>query len=286
MQSVVEQYWSGVLRRLQAEVDSFNKLIKHQGERGRENELALARILEQLVPGRFGVGSGLLIDSSNQYSKQTDIVIFNQADEPALLAQTNQVLFPVENVRVAIEIKTSIVKREIVDAGEKAASIRALDDGGYATPVVALVAYESGLELETVAKHLYGLADRLDLVCVLELGLVAGRADLLDVTCDDEDGYIVAVTPLQATDDSGARIVGTRYPVPNKKSATEVAVGSALYPIQTLPSGEDYVAEPSRALLLFCEALLKALAAQGQGTSVMTRYVDATARDAIALPKQ
>src|SRR5437879_9254003 len=99
--SIVEQYWTGVLRRLQAEVENFNRLIEHQGEKGRENESSLARILERLVPTRYGIGSGLLFDAGGKQSRQMDIVVHEQGDEPALLAQTNQVLFPVANVRAA-----------------------------------------------------------------------------------------------------------------------------------------------------------------------------------------
>lgn len=38
---IVEQYWTGVLQRLDAEVAVFSKLVTHEGERGRENEAAI-----------------------------------------------------------------------------------------------------------------------------------------------------------------------------------------------------------------------------------------------------
>lgn len=46
---IIDEYWAGTLQRLQAEVANFNRLIAHQGERGRENEQALSRVLGAAV---------------------------------------------------------------------------------------------------------------------------------------------------------------------------------------------------------------------------------------------
>src|SRR5690606_22020378 len=96
--------------RLQAEVEGFNNIIEHQGEKGRENELSLSRMIERLAPTRYGVGTGLAFDSGGTQSRQTDVVIYDAIDEPAIFAQTNQVLFPIENVRAFVEVKTTMNK--------------------------------------------------------------------------------------------------------------------------------------------------------------------------------
>ena len=134
-------------------MDTFNRLIAHQATKSGENEVSLARVPERLVPRRYGIGFGLLIDRDGRSSKQMDIVVFDQADEPALMAQTNQVLLPVENVRFCIEVKTRLDKDEIVDAEEKRQSIHELSapDGH---PPLALVAYFSSQQVPTAAKHL------------------------------------------------------------------------------------------------------------------------------------
>jgi hypothetical protein len=59
------------------------------------NELALARLLESFVPERVGVGTGVLIDSADKQSQQTDVVLFDRGNQPAVIAHTMQVLFPV-----------------------------------------------------------------------------------------------------------------------------------------------------------------------------------------------
>ncbi|MGH3686103.1 MAG: DUF6602 domain-containing protein [Pseudonocardiaceae bacterium] len=143
---LVEEYWDGVLRRLQAEVDIFARLVRHQGERGRENELAFVRLLEGLVPKRYGLGSGMLIDSGDRFAKQTDIVVFDQSNGPTILAQTTQLLFPVEQVRVCVEIKTTLTKEEIKDCGKKKAALLSLKPtGGDNYPLFVVLAYHADL---------------------------------------------------------------------------------------------------------------------------------------------
>jgi hypothetical protein len=77
--SVVQEYWGGVRQRLQAEVDIFSRLIRHYGEQGRENEVALSRLLGALVPQRLGLGTGMLIDSKDNYSRQIDLIVYDRA---------------------------------------------------------------------------------------------------------------------------------------------------------------------------------------------------------------
>lgn len=183
--TLLEEYWNGVLRRLQAEVDGFNRIIGHQGERGRENELALARILQPLIPARYAVGTGIIIDASDNASKQCDVVLYEQADQARMLAQTNQLLHPVETVRVVIEIKTTLDKAEIDDAAGKKRSVDALQlivsEPPRSSPLFVLFAYAADTSAGTVAKNILALpvGDRPDLVCVITPGIVGGHTDLL-----------------------------------------------------------------------------------------------------------
>jgi hypothetical protein len=281
---LVDEYWNGVLRRLEAEVEAFNALIPHQGEKGRENELSLARVLERLVPSRYGIGSGLLIDAQGGFSKQMDIVIFDQVDEPAFLAQTNQLLFPVENVRACIEVKTTIDSTAIKDAKEKRASIRTLaPKGEKGLPLFALVGFRSTVTASTVATNLNSLDDngddsRPDLVCVLGLALLGLRQHLavalgLPIAAD----YMVGVAALQKRVNSVPQ-PGDYREAPDDGSA-DVNEGGVVYPVVTI-EGNDVLAEASRALLLFSTTLLTALALdEGRTPPTMHHYVTPAARD-------
>ena len=281
---VVEDYWSGVLRRLQSEVDVFNELIVHAGERGRENELSFARILTGLVPSRYGVGTGLLIDANDKYSRQTDIVIYNQADEPAILAQTSQVLFPVESVRACLEVKTSIGTEEIKDAGKKRASVTALNSRNPRKPIYALIGYRATNHANTLTRELRSMKEdnRPDLVCVINQGFIGGYTSIVNVTPPDQaDGYICGVALLQERNDKGQRIEHTHV-VP-QPGTTSFVFKEISYPV-IKAAGQLLVTEPSRALLIFCEALVRILADQdGRPAPAFSHYITPVARDLLLL---
>lgn len=287
---LIEQYWSGVQRRLQAEVDGFNRLISHQGEKGRENELSLARLLASLVPARYGVGSGLIFDSQGAESSQSDIVLFNAIDEPAILAQTNQVLFPVENVRGVIEVKTSAGKTEVEDIGVKVASVRSLNPAIGDLPLYAAVGYNATVSAATLAGHLRALKTpdgdrRPDLFLVLDLAMLGVSGDLargLGWDLADDVDYLIGVAPLH-TNPGRDRVSGEFLEPPDLYSKTTVVNGST-YSVHTAKGHGDYVAESSRALLLFSEALLTALAqADGRPAPGIHHYITPMMRDLLPL---
>jgi hypothetical protein len=291
--TVVEECWSGVLRRLQAEVDVFNRLISHKGEKGQENELAIARVLERLIPRRYGVGSGLLIDSTGQESQQTDIVIFNHAEDPAVLAQTTQVLFPVENVHACIEVKTRVAKSDIVDAGKKHASLEKLQPvGARKIPLSTFLGFTGSVSVHTLVGHIQSLLaenvdHRPDVLCVLELGIFAARRSI--VTWPDypesSGDYIVGLACLHEQK-RGIRTPGQFRQPPDGYTDADYHEAGVVYPVvDALDS--SWIVEPSRVLLLFCEALVNVLAArEGLPMPAMSSYITSTARELLLLSTQ
>lgn len=287
---LVSQYWRGVLRRLQAEVEDFNKLINHRGEMGRENELSIARMLENLVPARYGVGSGLLFDSDGNDSLQTDIVLFDAVDEPAILAQTNQVLFPVENVRGAIEVKTNISGAELSDIGKKVKSVKALNPAIGNTPICAAVGYQATALLDTVMSHFKKLKtdtedNRPDLFLVVDpavIGMSARIARNLGWDVPESIDYLLGVTPLQVHQD-GEATIGSYEPVPQGVSAGVLRDGNR-FAVHSV-SSKEYLAESARALLLFSEALITTLATENRRSAPgFHYYITPAMRDLLLIP--
>lgn len=269
---IVEEYWGGVLARLQAEVDVFARLVRHKGEQGRENEAALARLLESFVPRRFGIGTGLIIDASDRTSRQMDLVVFEQSDEPAVLAQTTQLLYPVETVVACIEVKTTVRRDELEDCARKKASISELEPRrahpdtsryplffvlGYSASLLPASIYEAMEEIEP--------EERPDVISVLEPGVLAGRTDALQQPgADDYAGGLVLLR-----DKTGTPISGTP-----RGSDMMAEHKGRLYPL--VKYGDEYVlVEPARNLLLFVEALVRLLAKQqARREPVLTHYLD------------
>lgn len=280
--SVVEQYWGGVLQQLRAEVDVFSRLVAHMGERGRINEQALSRMLEDFVPERVGVGSGVLIDAFGGQGQQTDVVLFDRADQPAVMAQTTQVLFPVEVALAAVEVKTTLGSDEIADCFAKRSSLHALrpvvaDRVPVGPPPFVALGYDAGLSpggfFASLARK---PTDRPDLMCVLEIGLVAGGPGVLrkdqteweaglalaqqDVEAD-EWGWLPADPHMEHTEHHGRLVAIVDY------------------------AGGHYAADPGRALLLFAEALARLVALRaGAAPPVLSHYLSDRARALAPLP--
>lgn len=288
---LISQYWRGVLRRLQAEVEDFNNLITHRGEKGRENELSIARMLENLMPARYGVGSGILFDSLGNESWQTDIVLFDAVDEPAILAQTNQVLFPVENVRATIEIKTNINKAEIVNIGDKVEKVRTLKPTIGEVPLFCAVGYRSVIGLDTAATHFNDLKTdeydrRPDLFLILDAAIIGMSQSLaadLGYEVSDGEDYLLGATPLQVQD-SGEPVYGKYVRVEDDEGSTAILHEGNYYAVHEV-AGNEYLADSARALLLFCEALISTLATKSSRAKPgFHHYITTEMRDTMKIP--
>jgi len=276
--SVVEEYWSAAVSRLQAEVDVFNRLIGHQAEKGRENELSLVRLLESLLPQNVGVGSGIVIDSQGGRSKQVDIVLFDRATQPSVMAQTSQVLYPIEVVLATIEVKTTLSPPELEDCGVKRTALADLcrADGGSRPPFYVLGYHYSNLPAN-LATVLEGMANdrRPDAVCVVDPGIVAMKVG---------DGVETGLCALHLRDRAGARLPGWFKVFPALPTGGVYRFGESTLPVTRAPGGSIVACEPGRALLLFCEHLLKGLAvAANLGAPVLSHYLAGTAQETISL---
>jgi hypothetical protein len=86
---------------------------------------------------RFGIGTGLVIDS-----------------QPTLLAQTTQLLHPIETVAICVEVKTRFYADAIEDVVKKHQSLLDLEPlDGHSRPVFTLLTYDLGVAPETLLER-------------------------------------------------------------------------------------------------------------------------------------
>jgi hypothetical protein len=281
--SVVQTYWGGVLQRLRAEVDVFSRLVTHHGERGRANELALARVLERLLPRRFEVGTGLAIDSHGAVSKQNDIVLAERSDEPAVLAQTTELLHPIETVLACIEVKTQLQSAHIEEALAQKQALLALTPArshpdGSRHPLFAMLAFQSAVRPAQISDLLAegAPADRPDLLCVLRPGILAAERNL--ISRDSSETHSVGLVLLAEQNEQGETTGDYLFRDPSGSEMTVFQDGS-VYPLVKYQDGFA-VSDSGRALLLFVEALMWRMARmQKRDDPVLTYYLDEGARD-------
>lgn len=248
----------------------------HNGESGRENEASLAEIIRRLLPPTVGVGSGVVIDSSGARSQQTDIIVYDQATQPNVLAQTSQVLFPVETVKLAIEIKTTVTTGELDDAVAKKNSIQKLHSAGEGQTVpFAFFGYRCSSAPGSVTSHIAAMnaANAPDLTCIMHPGIYG-------TAWPDRR---VGIVPLHRIDASGDPI-SRSWVEPDDLSQSAYRLGSSLYPVTPLTaySKNKVVGNPGRALLLFCSDLLRTLSQlQSVSSDWLEHYISPLAREII-----
>ncbi|WP_144276395.1 DUF6602 domain-containing protein [Demequina sp. NBRC 110053] len=275
---LIERYWTGVATQLQLEVNSFSRLIEHQGEKGRANELAMAQMVGRLLPSSLAVGSGVIFDQYGKQSRQIDLIVFDMASRPQLLAQSSQILFPVETVLAAVEVKTTLDAQEARDIGEKVESVRTLESSSALPPAIGAFAYSAAVSPATAAEHLASLEDsrRPEFACVLDPGVVGGVA---------AGDALAGLVPLHELDAEGER-VPYAWQLPEAPALTRFSRSGVDYPVSRLDkaSAAFTVFEPGRALLLFADALLSELASRSD-TRVewLSGYIPSRAREVVAV---
>ena len=92
-------------------------------------ETAARRQLEQILPTGVAVGTGCVIDSYGNTSRQTDIVLYERDICPVFRVNYDDpkaTYYPCEGVIAVGEIKSSIGKKELEDAFQKVASVKSL----------------------------------------------------------------------------------------------------------------------------------------------------------------
>ena len=125
--SILKQYYKGVLGQINSEVQLINNVFHHNGLKGEGNENVLRDLLEKFIPKKYGVGSGIVIDKNGNQSKQCDIVIYDNYNYPELLSLSSIKLYPVDIVYAVIEIKTKLDSEKSKIAVENINSVLTLD---------------------------------------------------------------------------------------------------------------------------------------------------------------
>jgi len=100
--------------------------IPHRGMLGEVREILVRELFRPLLPSDIGVGTGQLIDSENNVSPQTDIILFDRSLAPPMMLSENLGLFPIESCLYVIEIKSTLNADELRKSHESALAISRL----------------------------------------------------------------------------------------------------------------------------------------------------------------
>jgi len=106
---------------------SLSKSIEHSGESGRAREKIITNFLKRILPSKYKVDTGFVIDAVGGISKQIDVVIYRDSYHSVL--EIGEIkYFMVESVVAVIEVKATIKdKATLNQALQNIKSVKTLD---------------------------------------------------------------------------------------------------------------------------------------------------------------
>lgn len=214
MSDSLESIFTGVSKKLAADFDFLSSQLAHRPTSGTAREFAIKEVLRQYLPQKLAVGSGAVISSDGQISKQMDIVIYDALNTPILFSAGDTQIFPVECVYAVIEIKSRLNTQELKKSAEVIRSIKQMPKKAYIKvgnpaishsvnlygqefyyfPILGLVfAYNSIKNIGLLRDKLIEIDDddslmNIDTICILDKALITNWQS-------DIDEYIVTNEP-------------------------------------------------------------------------------------------
>jgi hypothetical protein len=110
-------------------------LFEHASSAGDATEQHWIDLFTRYLPMRYRATPAFVVDSTGRRSRQIDIAIFDNLYSPLLFPHSSGLHIAAESVYAVFEVKPTISRQWIRDAGEKAASVRALHR--TSVPVIA-----------------------------------------------------------------------------------------------------------------------------------------------------
>lgn len=112
--------------------DDTGRLI-HPGEFGMYREEICRDLLRSVTPENLSLSSGFVINSAEERSKQTDIVVYSKQHTPVIRDDKNQRFFPIETVVGIGEVKSVLTKMDFKEVLSKMAFIKKMRENSILT---------------------------------------------------------------------------------------------------------------------------------------------------------
>lgn len=177
-----------IAKKLKIDFDGVTRQIEHNGVKGSAREDLLKDYLRDLLPNKYSISSGIIIDFNQNQSKQQDFIIHDAFNCPSFFKTDSNTIIPIESVYATIEIKSTLNYDTLKQSVENIESVRKLhklpnrniisNDYNEQYPLGFVFAYSSDYSLEQIQKKLFELNKSVDgrhqisIVCVLDKGLI------------------------------------------------------------------------------------------------------------------
>lgn len=105
----------------------ISNVISHPTGKGDNTEENWKKFLREILPQKYGIDRGYLIDSKGNESNQIDLIIYDALYSPLIItSQAGEKFIPIESVYAVVEVKPSINKTTLEYANKKIESVKKL----------------------------------------------------------------------------------------------------------------------------------------------------------------
>ncbi|PZV37068.1 DUF6602 domain-containing protein [Mesorhizobium kowhaii] len=116
----------GLHNDMQQRLETSRGVFGHPVAKGNASETVWLKLLQTYLPQRYQAETAHVVDSTDKFSDQIDIVIFDRQYSPFIFKYEGQIIVPAESVYAVFEAKQSINAEQVDYAQGKVASVRAL----------------------------------------------------------------------------------------------------------------------------------------------------------------
>src|SRR3990170_1910543 len=102
------------------------EVLRHPTAKGISAELNWAGMLSDFLPMRYRVSKAFVVDSTGGLSDEIDLVIYDRQYSPLLFHYGGATHVPAESVYAVFEVKSTLRRKDIEYAAQKAVSVRRL----------------------------------------------------------------------------------------------------------------------------------------------------------------
>ncbi|MFA6925295.1 MAG: DUF6602 domain-containing protein [Bacteroidales bacterium] len=111
--TLIKDYSTALVKGFYAKVCSIDRL-EHKLTKGELRELFVNDLLVNFITSQFSIGTGVVVDSYGNASRQTDIIIYDNRILPPIIKNSNLGTYPLESVLAIIEVKSVLNKEALL----------------------------------------------------------------------------------------------------------------------------------------------------------------------------
>jgi len=104
---------------IQSRINSLKELstgfdaIQHNTTKGTLRENGLIEFFKSIVPQKLSISSGIICDSLDGVSNQTDFIVYNKEVLPSLFLSNEISLIPIDSVYLTAEVKSTLRTKDL-----------------------------------------------------------------------------------------------------------------------------------------------------------------------------